>query len=50
VKFFHNTLLNLRRKNRITNLKNSIGEKLEKHEEIETELINHFSVLLKELD
>jgi len=46
--FFHDSLLNYKRKNKITTHKNLAGEKPKKMKEIEVDLVNHFNGLLKE--
>eukprot|EP00253_Pinus_taeda_P002878 PITA_02878 len=47
-KFFHNTTIQRRMHNNITHIQNEQGAKLEKHEEIEAELLNHFKQVHKE--
>eukprot|EP00253_Pinus_taeda_P033659 PITA_33659 len=47
-RFFHNTTIQRRMHNNITHIQNEQGEKLEKHEEIEAELLNHFKKVHKE--
>eukprot|EP00253_Pinus_taeda_P019947 PITA_19947 len=47
-KFFHNTTIQRRMHNNITHIQNEQGAKLEKHEEIEAEVLNHFKQVHKE--
>eukprot|EP00253_Pinus_taeda_P021219 PITA_21219 len=47
-KFFHNTTIQRRMHNNITHIQNEQGAKLEKHEEIEAELLNYFKQVHKE--
>eukprot|EP00253_Pinus_taeda_P005332 PITA_05332 len=47
-RFFHNTTIQRRMHNNITHIQNEQGDKLEKHEEIEAELLNHFKKVHKE--
>eukprot|EP00253_Pinus_taeda_P011590 PITA_11590 len=47
-KFFHNTTIQRRMHNNITHIQNEQGVKLEKHEEIEAELLNRFKQVHKE--
>eukprot|EP00253_Pinus_taeda_P007598 PITA_07598 len=47
-KFFHNTTIQRRMHNNITHIQNEQGIKVEKHEEIEAELLNYFKQVHKE--
>lgn len=47
-KFFHSTTIQRRMNNTISHMQNSQGDKLEKQEDIEKELINHFKTVHQE--
>jgi len=49
-KFFHNSLLQRRNQNNITNISRTSRERVESTEDIEKELINYFKLLLIELE
>jgi len=47
-KFFHRTTIQRRMNNTISHIQNSQGDKMEKHEDIEKELTNHFKTVHQE--
>jgi hypothetical protein len=48
MKFFHNSMLQHRHSNRITSIRDTDGNKLSNHREIEIELVQYYSTLMKE--
>lgn len=47
IKFFHRTTIQRRMNNTISHIQNPHGERMEKQEDIEREITNHFKTIIK---